>query len=67
MGSEMGKLISRLSTPAALLLAALGWRLQGWQLALALGIAGYAFAAWAHDWEVRAWLRRERDEKAAGL
>lgn len=64
--NTFSRLIALLSYPAAVELAALGWRLQGLTLAIIGGIAGLALIVWAGDWEVRQIIRRQNAEKVAG-
>jgi hypothetical protein len=56
----IAKTRNTLALLAMALLAALGWRLQGWELACALGVMGYAFAVWVSDWEVRGINREQK-------
>ena len=62
----MNKLIAFLSWPAAALLAALGWRLQGTVLAILGGVIGLTFVVWANDWEVRQIVKGDREAKRLG-
>lgn len=64
--NSIHKLLALASWAALLELPALGWRLQGWWDVLAGLIVGALIFHWAHEWEVRGILRREREEKMAG-
>lgn len=63
----MNRLIALLSYPAAIELAALGWRLQGLTLSIILGLAGLALIVWTGDWEVRDIIRRQNSERVGRL
>lgn len=58
--------MTKLSIFIPALLAALGWRLQGWELAVAGGILGLTAVVWIDDIPVRRILREERERKMAG-
>lgn len=64
--TQFHKLLSLASWLALIELPALGWRLQGWWGVLVGLVLGALIFHWAHDWEVRGILRREREEKIAG-
>lgn len=57
--------MTKLALILAALLAALGWRLQGWELAAILGILGLSLAVWIDDIPVRRILREDRKERDA--
>lgn len=62
----MNRLIALLSWLALIELPALGWRLQGWWGVFAGLVLGVMIWNWAHDWEVRAVLRKQNAERMAG-
>ena len=65
--AAFNKLISLLSWIPLIELPALGWRLQGWW-GFGIGLViGALIWNWAHDWEVREVLKRQREEKAVQL
>lgn len=64
--TAFNKLMVLLSWLALIELPALGWRLQGWWGVLAGLVVGALIFHWAHDWEVRGILKREREMKMAG-
>lgn len=55
------KLIMLLSWAALIELPALGWRLQGWTGAAVGLVLGALIFNWAHDWEVRALIKRQKE------
>jgi hypothetical protein len=61
----MNKLLIALSWLALIFLPALGWRLQGATLTVIGLVVGITFFVWAHDWEVREIVKRDREARDA--